>query len=315
MRIVVLDDWERIAVDALGRGSLGPDAEMTVLTEPLSGSDAVRAAASGADVLVVMRERTALSAELIDGLSGLRLIVTTGAANAAIDLEACRRRGIRVCGTTSYPGGAAEMTWALILAAARRLDRVLPDMRAGGWDSSAGMALHGRTLGLIGFGRVGSQVARVGAAFGMDVVAWSPTLSSERAAAEGARAAALDEVAREADVLSLHSALNAETAGLVDERLLQRMRASAWLINTARAGLIDTDALLRALDEGNLSGAALDVHEAEPLPADSRLRVHPRIITTPHLGYVTDRALAHWYADVAEAIRAWSAGTPIRIIV
>lgn len=313
MRLVVLDDWERVA-DSADWASLGADLDVQISTRALPDEDSVAELLSGADAVVVMRERTRFPASLLERLPDLRLIVTTGAANAAIDIDACRARGIRVCGTGSYPGGPAELTWALILAASRRLDRVLPEMRAGEWPSLPGLALHGRTLGLIGLGRVGSRVAAVGAAFGMDVLAWTPTLTADRAASSGARAASFDDVVSRADVLSLHIPLDTQTSGVIDSEVLGRMKASAWLVNTSRAALVDQGALLTALDAGELRGAALDVFLDEPLPAADALREHPKVILTPHLGYVTDLGLRHWYDDAVEDVAAWRAGIPVRVI-
>lgn len=314
MRVVVLDDWENVAENA-DWSSLGRDIGVTVITGSLPDHKAVVDALDGADVVVAMRERTRLPASLLEMLPDLRLIVTTGASNAAIDLDACRRGGIRVCGTGSHPGGPVELTWALILAASRRLDRILPGMSAGEWPSIPGLALHGRTLGLLGLGRVGSDVAQVGAAFGMNVLAWSPTLTPERAAASGAQASSFDDVISAADVLSLHLPLNNETRNLVDQGVIARMRSSAWLINTSRAGLIDETAMRAALDAGGLKGAALDVFAREPLPAEDALRTHPNVILTPHLGYVTDLGLNHWFDDVIEDIAAWRSGVLLRVVV
>lgn len=314
MRVVVLDDWEGVA-ESTDWSSLGTDVEVAVVTRSLPDHEAVVVALDGADVVVAMRERTRFPASLLERLPDLRLIVTTGASNAAIDLDACRRGGIRVCGTGSHPGGPAELTWALIFSASRRLDRVLPGMRAGEWPSIPGLALRGRTLGLLGMGRVGSQVARVGAAFGMNVLAWSPTLTPERAAASGAQASSFDDVVSAADVLSLHLPLNDETRNLIDQGVIARMRSSAWLINTSRAGLIDETAMRAALDAGGLKGAALDVFLQEPLPAEDALRTHPNVILTPHLGYVTDLGLNHWFGDVIEDIAAWRSGVPLRVVV
>ncbi|MGP3536053.1 NAD(P)-dependent oxidoreductase [Microbacterium sp. RD1] len=312
MRVIVTDDWEHAALSATEWGDLGSDVSVEAIGEHL---DAARLAdrLAGADVVVAMRERTRWDAALISRLPDLRLLITTGAANAAIDLAACAAHGITVCGTRSHPGSAAELTWALILAAARRLDRVFPAM-AEGWPSSVGTALHGRTLGLLGLGRVGGTVARVGAAFGMEVVAWTPTLNAARAAEYGARAVRRDEVVESAHFLSLHLPLTATTARTVGAADFARMRADAWLVNSSRAGIVDTGALRAALEAGSIAGAALDVFDEEPLGRDSFLRGRSDVILTPHLGYVTDSAFRVWFADVVEDIRAWRGGEPIRVL-
>lgn len=312
MRVVVTDDWERTALESADWSVLGDGVTVEAVTEHLAADELVERL-RGAQVVVVMRERTRWDAALLARLPDLRLLVTTGAGNAAVDMAACEANGVTVCGTGSHPGGTAELTWALILAAARRLDRVLPAM-VDGWPAPVGTALHGRTLGLLGLGRVGSTVAKVGAAFGMDVVAWTPTLDDRRAAAVGARAVSRDEVIASASFLSLHIPLTPETRHALSRTDIGRMRADAWLVNTARAGLVDLDALADALDAKAIAGAAFDVFDVEPLPHDSPWRRREDVILTPHRGYVTDTGMRRWFGDVVEDIAAWRAGEPVRVI-
>jgi phosphoglycerate dehydrogenase-like enzyme len=313
VRIVITDDWEGAALSCADWSVLGDGVTIDVLPEHLP-PDELAVQLRGAEVVVAMRERTRWDDALLSRLPELRLLVTTGAANAAIDTAACAARGITVCGTGSHPGGTAELTWALILAAARRLDEVLPAM-AEGWPSRVGTALHGRTLGLLGLGRVGGVVARVGAAFGMDVVAWTPTLDHERAAAVGARAATRAEVISSAHFLSLHLPLSPATRGAFSREDIRALRPDAWLVNTARAGLVDETALREALDARAIAGAAMDVFAVEPLPADSPWRGRDDVILTPHLGYVSDVGMRTWFGDAIEDIAAWREGRPIRVIV
>ncbi len=308
-RIVVLDDLERAARTSADWSAVEAVADVVVHEERLVGP-ALLDAIAGADALCVMRERTPLPAELIARLPRLRLIATTAAGNAAIDLAACAEAGIVVSGTRSRPGAPAELTWALILAAARRIDLAATAMREGGWPASVGLGLHGRSLGVLGLGKIGSTVAAVGAVFGMDVLAWSPTLTAERAAASGARLVAREEVFS-ADIVSVNPVLNAATRGSVTAADLASMHDGAWIVNTARAAIVDQDALLAEAASGRI-GVALDVFAEEPLPADSPWRRLPNAVLTPHLGYVTDTQLEVWYGDVVENLLAWLAGEPIR---
>ncbi|WP_182525683.1 D-2-hydroxyacid dehydrogenase family protein [Nocardioides dongkuii] len=308
-RCVILDDYQGVATTYADWSALPVDVE--VVREHLD-PDATAAALAGAEVAVLMRERTPLGRELLDRLPDLRLVVTTGMRNAAIDLEACRERGIPVCGTESSKSPPAELTWALVLGLLRH---VVPESRAlaaGVWQTTVGGDLAGRTLALLGLGAIGSRVARVGAAFEMDVVAWSPHLTDARAAEAGVRRVGRDELFARADVLSLHLVLGETTRGIVGERELGLLRPSAYLVNTSRAGLVDSAALLRALDEGRLAGAGLDVFETEPLPPGDPLRDHPRVLATPHLGYVTEANYRRFFTAAVEDVAAWLAGSPVR---
>ncbi|MBL0886424.1 D-2-hydroxyacid dehydrogenase family protein [Myceligenerans indicum] len=310
MRIVVLDDYQGVAEGYADWASL--DAGVTFLRDPLPGADAVVEALAGADVVVAMRERTAFPASLLERLPDLRLLVTTGRANAAIDLDAARARGVAVCGTESPSSATPELTWGLILAVLRGIPQEDAGMRTGGWQTTVGGDLEGRRLGVVGLGRLGARVARVGAAFGMDVVAWSQNLDAARAASEGVRAVSKRELFATSDVVTLHYKLSARSRGLVGEAELALMRPTAILVNTSRGPLVDTGALLAALRAGRIHGAGLDVYDAEPLPSDHPLRTAPRTVLTPHLGYVTDGTYRVFYAQAVEAISAWRAGAPVR---
>jgi phosphoglycerate dehydrogenase-like enzyme len=234
--------------------------------------------------------------------------------NAAIDLPAAGQRGVLVCGTRSVESATAELTWALILSLVRRLPAEHEALRAGLWQTSVGELIEGKVLGVAGLGRLGSRVARVGLAFGMEVIAWSANLDPAAAAAAGVRAVAKQELFTESDIVSLHLKLGPRSRHTVGEPELRAMKPTAYLVNTARAQLADGPALLRALREGWIAGAALDVFETEPLPLDDPLREVPRTLLTPHIGYVVDATYRVYYSDAVDDILAWRAGTPRRVI-
>ncbi|MEV6330246.1 D-2-hydroxyacid dehydrogenase family protein [Streptomyces sp. NPDC051909] len=316
-RCAILDDFQGVALGSADWSPLDGRVEVRALREhidPLADPDALVAAVEDCEILVVMRERTPLDAALLARLPRLRLIVTSGMRNASIDLTAARARGITVCGTASASEPPTELTWALILGLARQVHTESAAMRAGGpWQSTVGLDLAGRTLGLVGLGRIGGRVARIGLAFGMDVVAWSPHLDDERAAAHGVRrAASLTELLGAADIASLHLVLSDRTRGLIGEPELRAMRPDAYLVNTSRAGLVDRAALLRALREGWIAGAGLDVYETEPLPADDPVRGLPNVLALPHLGYVTRGNYGRYFGQAVADIEAWLAGKPVR---
>ena len=315
MKIVVLDDYQRVARRYGPFDSLG-DAEVEVLHEHITDPQELVRVLRGAQVVVAMRERTAFPAALLDRLPDLRLLVTTGMANAAVDLAAARARGVTVCGTGMGLAGpssnTAELTWALILAVRRHLvaeDRALRDGR---WQTTIGAELHGSTLGILGLGRLGTQVARIGRAFDMRVVAWSENLTPERAAEAGATRVGKRDLFASSDVLTIHVKLSARTAGLVGAAELAAMKPSAVLINTSRGPIVDRHALVTALTAGTIAGAGLDVYDEEPLPAGDPLRRAPNTVLLPHLGYVTERAYRTMYEEAVEDIAAWRAGTPLR---
>ncbi|MFI0366910.1 D-2-hydroxyacid dehydrogenase family protein [Actinomadura sp. 1N219] len=312
MRVAILDDYQDVALRAADWSPV--HATIDVFRAPLGGEDAVVAALQPYDVLVTMRDRTALPKSTLERLPNLRLIVVTGRRIAAIDIAACAGLGITVSGTAPLAeGGAAELTWALILAAVKRLPAELASVRAGGWTTRLGTTLTGRTLGVLGLGRLGSQVAAVGNAFGMRVVAWSQNLTAERAAEAGAALVGKEELFAASDVLTIHLVLSDRTRGLVGEPELRRMKPDAWLVNTSRGPICDEEALLRACRERWIAGAALDVYDREPLPADHPLRTLDNVLASPHIGYVTEETYASWYGDAVENIVAFAKGSPIRV--
>jgi phosphoglycerate dehydrogenase-like enzyme len=310
MRVVVLDDYQGVALGHAAWEDL--DAEVVAVDRPIRDDADLGALLADADVVVAMRERTVFTAARLRRLPALQLLVTTGRANAAIDLDEARARGIVVCGTDSPPAATAELTWGLILATLRSIPHEDAGMRRGQWQTTVGGDLAGRTLGIVGLGRLGARVAAVGAAFGMEVIAWSQNLDPVRAAEAGARAVRKEELFASSDVVTVHYKLSDRSRGIVGARELAMMRRSAILVNTSRGPLVDTDALIRALRGGRLRGAGLDVFDVEPLPADHPLLSAPGTVLTPHLGYVTDDTYAVFYAQAVENITAWAAGRPLR---
>jgi phosphoglycerate dehydrogenase-like enzyme len=312
--IVVLDDYERALRRLADWSAIDRLAEVRVFHEPLRG-DVLHAALAHADAVVLMRDRTPLRAELIARLPTLRLVVFTGTRNTALDVAALAARGIPVCHTEWGPSKdtTCELTWALILAAVKRLEAHLRLMRDGDWRDSGplGSMLAGERLGLIGLGEIGGRVARVGTAFGMRVVTWSPHMTAERAAARGATAVPLDELLATSRVVSLHLVPSAETRHLLNAARLASMRGDALLVNTSRSALVDMAALAHALAAGHPALAALDVYDDEPLPADHALRRMHDTVLTPHLGFVAQPVFERFAAGVVECLTAWLRGEPL----
>ena len=314
LRIAVLDDFQSVSGEFADWSRLPEEAEVVAFTDHLDDEDAVADRLAGFDVVVAMRERTPFPRSLLERLPRLRLLVTTGARNAAIDVAAAAECGVTVCGTGAHPTGTAELTWALVLAVARHVPEEDAGVRAGGWQRTVGTDLAGARLGVVGLGRLGTRVARIGQAFGMDVVAWSQNLTDERAAEAGVRRVDRDELFATADVVTVHLVLSDRTRGLVGRDELARMKRTAILVNTSRGPIVDEAALLEALSEDRLAGAALDVYDREPLLADSPLRSAPRTVLTPHLGYVTRDTYRVFYGDAVEDVAAFLRGTPIRVL-
>lgn len=313
-RCAILDDYQNIALSTADWSALGAEVDVTVFNDHIADHEDRVTALRDFDIIVAMRERTRFDADLLHALPKLRLLVTTAMHNAAIDLAACDAQGITVCGTGGVPGATAELTWALILALARNIPAEVGDFKAGArWQKRLGHDLTGRCLGIIGLGRLGVPVARIGAAFGMDVRAWSRSLTEKRANEAGAAlAGSLDELLQLSDFVSVHVPLNDGTRGLIGVRELGLMKSTAFLVNTSRGPIIDEDALVDALNEKRLAGAAVDVFNVEPLPADHRLRRVERLIATPHIGYVTEATYETYYRDAVEDIAAWLKGAPVR---
>jgi phosphoglycerate dehydrogenase-like enzyme len=314
MRVAVLDDYQGVALELGPWEELGDAVEVTAFGDHLAGDDELVARLAGFDAVVAMRERTPFTRARLERLPRLRLLVTTGMANASIDLEAARERGVVVCGTGGLASPTAELTWALILGLTRRVCAEDRAIRAGGWQQTIGPELAGRTLGVIGLGRLGARVAAIAQAFEMEVLAWSQNLDPGRAAELGVQAVARDELLRRADVVTIHLRLSERTRGLIGAAELARMRPTAYLVNTSRGPIVDEAALLAALESGTLAGAALDVYDTEPLPTGHPLRTAPNTLLTPHIGYVTTGSYAIYYHDAVQDIAAFLDGEPVRTL-
>ncbi|MFI2211463.1 D-2-hydroxyacid dehydrogenase family protein [Streptomyces sp. NPDC020141] len=316
LNCAVLDDYQGVAPSLADWPRLAPRVDVSFLSRHIGSEDALVEAIGHCEIVVVMRERTPFPAELFARLPRLRLLVTSGMRNASVDLAAAARHGVTVCGTSSASEPPAELTWALILGLARQVVPENNALRSGDpWQHTLGADLHGRRLGLLGLGKIGRQTARIGAAFGMEVMAWSPRLTPERAAEGGAvMAASKEELLESSDVVSVHLVLGDRTRGLIGEAELRRMRPTAYLVNTSRAAIVDQAALLRALREGWIAGAGADVFETEPLPASDPLRTAPNFLGLPHLGYVTRRNYEGYFGQAVEDIEAYLAGDPIRLL-
>jgi phosphoglycerate dehydrogenase-like enzyme len=313
VKVVALDDYQGVVRSCGPWARLDDRIDLEVIEEHLADEELVPRLEDAA-VVVAMRERTPFHAELLARLPALRLLVTKGTWNAAIDLEAASRRGVVVSGTENASAPTAELTWALILALRKNLLEETAAVREGGWQRTLGRELAGATLGVVGLGNLGTRVARVGAAFGMRVVAWSQHLQADRAAAVGVQAVTKDDLLTSADVVTLHLKLSDRTRGIIGAAELAAMAPDAVLVNTSRGPLVDTDALLEALRTGSIGGAGLDVYDEEPLAPDHPLRTAPNTVLTPHVGFVTREGYEHHFTQVVEGIEGWLAGEPIRVM-
>ncbi|MET7481487.1 D-2-hydroxyacid dehydrogenase family protein [Streptomyces sp. NPDC005538] len=314
LRCVVLDDFQNVATELADWSPVEDTVEVVSLREHLDDEGELAAALATADIVVTLRERVPFPASLFARLPRLRLLVASGMRNSVIDYAAAEAHGVTVCGTASSSTPPVEMTWALLLGLARGIVEESNSLRGGGpWQQTVGADLHGRTLGLLGLGKIGSRVAQVGLAFGMRVTAWSQHLSKDRAAEVGVQlAASKEELLADSDFVSVHLALGDRTRGLLGPAELALLKPSAYLINTSRAAIVDQDALLAALHEGRIAGAGIDVFDSEPLPADHPMRTAPRLLATPHLGYVSHANYTTYYGQAVEDIRAYLAGSPVR---
>ena len=314
MRVAVLDDYQGVALDSADWGAVRARGAIEAFRDHLADEDALATRLAGFDVVVAMRERTPFPASLLRRLPDLRLLVTTGMKNASIDVAAARELGVTVCGTAGSSAATPELTWGLLLALARGLPQEMADVRDGGWQRGVGFQLEGRTLGVLGLGRIGRRVAGYARAFGMDVLAWSQNLKPEDAEAQGARYVTKDELFASSDVVTVHLQLSDRTRGLVGRPELDLLGPDGYLVNTSRGPIVDEDELVSALREGRLGGAGLDVFDVEPLPADHPLRSLPRTVITPHIGYVTRETYATFYGDAVADILAWLDGEPVRVV-
>ncbi|HEY0400935.1 MAG TPA: D-2-hydroxyacid dehydrogenase family protein [Blastococcus sp.] len=313
-RIAVLDDYQSVAATFTDWARVPEPVEVVEFHDHVSDEDALVARLEPFDVVLAMRERTALPRTVLERLPNLKLLVTTGMRNKSIDVAAANDRGITVCGTGSQATATAELTWGLILATLRHIPQEDAGLRAGGWQHTIGGDLAGARLGVVGLGRLGSQVAKVGQAFGMDVVAWSQNLTDERAAEHGVRRVEREELFATADVVTVHLLWSKRTRGLIGADDFARMKPTAVFINTSRGPIVQEKALIGALESKSIAGAGIDVYDQEPLPVDHPMRTLPRTVLTPHLGYVTRGTYEVFYGEAVEDVAAFLAGTPIRVL-
>ena len=315
MRIAVLDDYQRVATRLGDWGRLGADVAVDVFDRNLGSVEEAAAALAPYEVVCLMRERMPMPRALIERLPNLKLMVVTGARTRSIDFEAAAERAIPVCHTRGGESHHAtpELAWGLILSCARAIPQEHARVRAGSWQETIGTVLHGKTLGLLGLGKLGQRMVPVANAFGMDVIAWSQNLTSERAREGSAEYVDKETLFARADVLSIHLVLGDRTRGIVGRPELSRMKPGAILVNTSRGPLVDQAALLEALEEGRIR-AGLDVFDIEPLPEGHSRRRAPNLVTTPHLGYVTEGTYQAFFDDMVEDIAARRAGTSVWVL-
>ncbi|WP_369236570.1 D-2-hydroxyacid dehydrogenase family protein [Streptomyces sp. R21] len=316
LRCAVLDDFQNVATEIADWSPVADDVEVVSFGTHFADEDALAVALADFDIVVTLRERVPFPASLLARLPRLKLLIASGMRNSVIDYAAAEEHGVTVCGTPSSSTPPVELTWALLLGLARGVVTENDALRAGGpWQTTVGADLHGRTLGLLGLGKIGSRVAQVGLAFGMHVSAWSQNLTKERAEEAGAElAASKEELLASSDFVSVHLALSDRTRGLIGSAELALLKPTAYLVNTSRAAIVDQDALLAALHDGRIAGAGIDVFDIEPLPADHPMRSAPRLLATPHLGYVSRANYETYYGAAVENIRAYLAGAPVRLL-
>jgi phosphoglycerate dehydrogenase-like enzyme len=304
-QIAVLDDYQNAALESADWSVLRDRADITVFQDHLADPDAVIERLLPFDVVCLMRERTPLPRKVIERLPNLKLIASTGSANASIDVAAAGDRGITVVHTGYRSDPTVELTWALILACARHIVTESNSVRSGGWQQTVGMDLRGKTLGVLGLGNVGSEVARIGSAFGMKLIAWSQNMTAETAKATGAILVSKDQLFERADILTIHLVLSSRTRGLVGAEELEKMKPTAWLINASRGPIVEEQALITALQNKRLAGAAIDVFDIEPLPPSHPFRTLENLLATPHIGYVSQDLYKTFYEDTVSNIRKW----------
>src|SRR5476651_104350 len=315
LRAAILDDYQNVALKLADWSSISKDVEVKVFNAPLGDDDAVIKALQGFAIVNMMRERTPFMRKVIEGLPDLKLLITTGARNASIDLKACVERGVTVCGTGGVGSPTTGIAVGLMLELTRRIGFENARMKAGEpWQVTVGHDLEGLTLGVLGLGKLGQRVSGVAKAFGMKVIAWSQNLTPEKAKEAGAEYVTKEDLFAKADIVSLHVVLSDRTRGIVGAKELGLMKKTAYLVNTSRGPLVDEKALIVALQSKSIAGAGLDVFDVEPLPRDHVFRKLDNVVLTPHLGYVSQQNYGKMYPDIVEDIRAFLDGKPVRVI-
>jgi D-3-phosphoglycerate dehydrogenase len=313
-RCAIIDDYQNCAFELADWKSLSADVDFTAFTDHLADEDAVADRLRDFEIVSIMRERTPFRATLLAKLPNLKLLLTSGMRNAAIDVAAAKDRGVTVCGTPMLGYPTAELTWGLILGLLRHIPLEDRSTRLGTWQRTLGVCVREKVLGVVGLGRLGSQVATVGRAFGMEVIAWSQNLTAERCAEFGARLVTKEELFARSDIVTIHLILSKRTRGLVTAADFARMKPTAYFVNTSRGPIVEERALISVLERRAIAGAALDVFDIEPLPLDHPFRRFDNSVVTPHLGYVSVENYRRIFATTVDNIRAWLAGKPINVV-
>lgn len=312
--IAILDDYQNVVLDMADWDSLGTDAKVTVFNSHIDDQAELVKRLEKFNVIVINRERTSFARSLIEKLPNLKLLITGGMYNKSIDFAAAKENDVIVCGTQMLGNPTPELTWGLLLSLARNIPVEDKNVREGGWQTTVGIGLKGSILGIVGLGRLGVPVSKIGHAFGMEVIAWSPNLTPERAVEAGVTQVDKDILFETADFITIHMPLSERSKGIVSRDDLTKMKKSAYLINTSRGPLVDEDALIEALENNWIAGAGLDVYDTEPLPADHKLRQLKNTVVTPHLGYVVKDNYQLKFSQAVENINAWMKGDPVRVI-
>jgi phosphoglycerate dehydrogenase-like enzyme len=315
MKIAILDDYQQVAEHFADWEKVKDRCELKVFNEPFDDEDHAIENLLDFDALIIMRERTPITTKLLNACSNLKLIITSGMRNKSIDLETCKQKNITVCGTDMHPNPTAELTWALILGLARNLREETENMYQGYWQTTLGTELKGKTLGVIGLGKQGTQVTNIAKAFGMEVIAWSENLKIADAQAKGALAVSKEDLLERSDFITIHLVLSERTKHIIKYEDICKMKPTAYLINTSRGEIIHEEDLAKALEENKIAGAGIDVYSTEPLPADHKLRFLPNALLLPHLGYVTKENYSLMYEQMLEDLEAYFDNNPIRLLV
>jgi phosphoglycerate dehydrogenase-like enzyme len=314
LKVAILDDYQNVSQEFVDLQKLSGKYEFKIFSEPFEDEANAIEQLSDFEALLIMRERTSITKNLIDNVNGLKYIITSGSRNKAIDLVAAKKRRIVVCGTDIDFAGTAELTWGLILGLARNFKEEIDNMYQGYWQSTIGFELKGKILGLVGLGRVGSQVAKIGKAFGMEVMAWSENLNLDTCKELGVLPSSKEDLFQNSDFISIHVQGGRRYKELIKLKQLDSMKKTAFLINTSRGSIINEDDLIIALSTNVIAGAGLDVYEKEPLPEGNKLRFLPNALLMPHVGYVTAENYSVFYTQMIEGLEACVAGKPIRVL-
>ena len=314
MKVAILDDYQGVAEQLVDWSKFEDSCEIKVFNQPFENEDNAIENLKNFEALIIMRERTPMTKKLMDGCPKLRFIATSGMRNLGIDLEYAKSKGIIVSGSEGNKNPTAELTWALILGLARNIKQESENMYQGYWQTTIGFELKGKTLGIMGLGKLGSMVAKVGKAFGMEIIAWSENLKIAEAEKHGVMAVTKEELFEKSDFLTIHYLLSDRSKNLVKYEDISKMKKTAFIINTSRGPIINEDDLIKALQDEIIAGAGLDVYAIEPLPENHKLRFLPNVLLTPHIGYVTLDNYTKWYNQMAENLQAFLDGQPIRVL-